>query len=94
MSDNNSYSILLDSHIIIAVAKEAIKYLPKGETRDELIKRVLDVRHKLIDLDVYLQDLEWSITEKELNKRENETNEQFFFQGNDLLGNSDPKGSG
>lgn len=55
--------MLENAPLIIKLAKEMIAYLPKSATRDELVKNLLSVKHALIDLDVCLQDIEWSINQ-------------------------------
>lgn len=66
----NDLEILQQAPMLIKLAKEIIQYLPKGEERDSLIKILLDVKRDLIKLDVCIQDIEWSIAQREMEKKE------------------------
>lgn len=61
--------LLMQAPMLIKVAREIVKILPKGKDRDQVIRQVQDIKSKLIALDVHLQDIEWSLTEKQLNKK-------------------------
>jgi hypothetical protein len=55
--------ILEQGPVLIRLAREMIDYLPpKSPSRNELIKNLLSVRKSLINLDVCLEDIEWSIS--------------------------------
>jgi len=47
---------------LIRLAKHMIAHLPNSKVRDELIKNLLSVKKSLINLDVCLEDIEWSLT--------------------------------
>jgi hypothetical protein len=54
--------MLEEAPMLIRLAKEMIAFLPKGNAKDDLIKNLLNVKKSLINLDVCLQDIEWSIS--------------------------------
>jgi hypothetical protein len=63
--------------ILIRMAKEMIANLPKSPARNELIKNLLSVRKSLIQLDVCLEDIEWSIAQCQvLEIEKNEKNQK------------------
>jgi hypothetical protein len=63
--------------ILIRMAKEMIANLPKSPARNELIKNLLSVRKSLIQLDVCLEDIEWSIAQCQvLEIEKNEKNQE------------------
>lgn len=65
-----SLKILTEAPLLIKLSKEIIQHLPKGKERDALIKNLLNVKRSLIDLDVCLQDIEWGILQKQMDKEE------------------------
>lgn len=58
---NDIMEMLEQGPVLIRLAKEMIANLPKSPARNELIKNLLSVRKSLIQLDVCLEDIEWSI---------------------------------
>lgn len=57
---------------IIRLAKEVLKSMPKGEERDNLIRIMQNLKHDLIDLDVYLQDLQLTLNYRDLTREDRE----------------------
>ena len=63
--------------ILIRMEKEMIANLPKSPERNELIKNLLSCRKSLIQLDVCLEDIEWSIAQCQvLEIEKNEKNQK------------------
>ena len=46
-----------------------VEFLPKGKQRDALIRDMTNVKRSLINLDVRLQDIEWSINQYYVDKK-------------------------
>jgi len=65
-------SALDEAPHIIKSAREMISKLPKGEIRDDLIRKFLNLKKALISLDVKLEDIEWSICQKMVKELMNE----------------------
>lgn len=62
-------SALSEAPQIIKLAKQMVEFLPKGKQRDALIRDMTNVKRSLINLDVRLQDIEWSINQYYVDKK-------------------------
>ena len=60
--------VLIEAPDIIKLAKQMVEFLPKGKSRDALIKDMTKVKKALIALDVRCQDIEWSIAHYQISK--------------------------
>lgn len=78
-------TILSEAPFLIRLAREMTQYLPRGTERDNLVRQLLKVKKELIDLDVFLQDLEWSILQKQLDSEidNDESFKKLYPQGDD-----------
>ena len=63
--------VLYQIPAIIRQVHSVCEVLPKGKVRTKLINQVKKLRKELIQLDVVCQDIEWSMTDRNLKQQEN-----------------------
>tara|TARA_B100000686_G_scaffold349630_1_gene443485 strand:+ start:4849 stop:5142 length:294 start_codon:yes stop_codon:yes gene_type:complete len=78
---------LYQSHEILRQAHVVVDILPKGKARNKIIKQVHTLRKELIKLDVVCQDIEWSMTARNL-QQQNNFSETFDFNSNTTTANT------
>ena len=67
---NQDIDVLYQIPAVIRQVHTVCSVLPKGKTRTKLIQQVRKLRRELIQLDVVCQDIEWSLSQRNLKQQQ------------------------